>query len=200
MAKKKKQPKYQIKRRTPFNDDLLPVIQNLTSEGRSLADIGMLLGYAGKSPVAWMRFLKNKHPEVADALEAGAKMADTKLIVTAFDASVGYDVEEEEIEYINNPLIDSSTGKATARYIEKNRKVKRKHIKPDTSLLFKLLCNRLPEYFSDIKKFEVNKQSINASVDMNKEIASFAGKLMKASEDRRQVESKEIDVDSSSTG
>jgi len=191
MAKKKSKTKYQIKRRTPFDDNLLPVIQNLTAEGRSLADIGMLLGYAGKSPAMWMRFLKNKHPEVADAIEAGARMADAKLIVTAFDAATGYDVEELDIEYITAPTIDGK-GLDKVKYVEKNRKTKRKHIRPDTSLLFKLLCNRLPEYFSDIRKFEIDKRSVNASVDMNKEIAEFAGKLMEVTGNKKQVESKEI--------
>jgi len=194
MPKKKPKTKYQIKRRTPFDDNLLPVIQNLTAEGRSLSDIGMLLGYAGKSPAMWMRFLKNKHPEVADAIETGAQMADTKLIVTAFDAAIGYDVEEETVEYIPQPVIDGG-GLDRMPKIPKTRKVTRKHIRPDTSLLFKLLCNRLPEYFSDIRKFEINKKSLNAKVDMNKEIAAFAGKLMQATEDRKQVESKIVETE-----
>jgi hypothetical protein len=194
VAKKKPKTKYQIKRRTPFNDDLLPVIQNLTAEGRSLADIGMLLGYAGKSPAMWMRFLKNKHPEVADAIETGAQMADTKLIVTAFDAATGYDVEEVDIEYIAKPVIDGK-GLDKIEYIEKSRKTKQKHIRPDTSLLFKLLCNRLPEYFSDIRKFEIDKRSANVKIDMNKEISEFAGKLMQATKDRKQVESKEVETE-----
>ena len=160
-----------------------------------MADIGMMIGYSGKNPSAWIRFLKNKHPEVADALEAGAKMADAKLVVTAFDVATGYDIEEEEIEYINKPIIDTATGKARAKYIERSRKTKRKHIKPDPSLLFKLLCNRLPEYFSDIKKFEVNKQSISANVDMNKEIGEFAGKLMQVANKRKKVESKQVETE-----
>lgn len=185
MAKKEPKTKYQIKRRTPFNDDLLPVIQNLTAEGRSLADVGMLLGYAGKSPAAWLKFLKNKYPEVADAIEVGAKMADTKLIVTAFDAATGYDIEELDIEYVGIPTIDGG-GLSKTKFVERSRKVKRKHVRPDTSLLFKLLCNRLPEYFSDTKKFEINKRSVNATVDMNKEMAVMCGKL------RKVVESKEV--------
>lgn len=192
MAKKEPKTKYQIKRRTPFNDDLLPVIQNLTAEGRSLADVGMLLGYAGKSPAAWLRFLKNKYPDVADAIEVGAKMADTKLIVTAFDAATGYDIEEIDIELVGIPTIDGG-GLSKTKFVERSRKVKRKHVRPDTSLLFKLLCNRLPEYFSDTKRFEINKKSVNAKVDMNKEISDFAGKLMQATKDRKQVESKVID-------
>ncbi len=185
--------KYQIKKRTPFNDALLPVIQNLTAEGKSLADIGMLLGYAGKNPTAWLRYIKNKYPEVADAMKVGAQLADTKLIVTAFDAATGYDIEETDTEYVVIPKIDGSN-----RHEEKNRKIKRKHIRPDTGLLFKLLCNRLPEYFSDTRKFEINKKSANVKIDMNKEISEFAGKLMDATKDRKQVESKEIDVESSS--
>jgi len=185
----KKKSKYQIKKRTTFNDALLPVIQNLTAEGRSLADIGMLIGYSGKNPAAWLRYVKNKYPEVADAIESGAKLADTKLIVTAFDSAIGYDAEESDTEYVVVPKIDGSF-----RYEEKSRKIKRKHIKPDTSLLFKLLCNRLPEYFQDTKKFEIDKRSVDAKIDMNKEISEFAGKLMDAVKNRKQVESEVVET------
>jgi len=188
-----KKPKYQIKKRTPFDNNLLPVIQNLAAEQRSLADIGMLLGYAGKNPEKWIRYLKSKYPEVADALTAGARMADVKLIVTAFDAATGYDVEEEIIDYKNLPerKVDGQTIPATT--VELGKKVKIKHILPDTTLLFKLLCNRLPEYFSDTKKVEIDKRSVDMEIDMNKEIASFAGKLMEAAQYRKKVESKEVE-------
>jgi len=83
-------------------------------------------------------------------------------------------------------------GLSKIEYIEKSRKTKQKHVRPDTSLLFKLLCNRLPEYFSDTRKFEIDKRSVNAKVDMNKEISEFAGKLMDATKDKKQVESKVV--------
>lgn len=193
MPKKQKNPtktKYQIKKRTPFNDSLLPVIQNLTAEGRSLADIGMLLGYSGKNPAAWLRYVKNKYPDVADAMKVGSQLADTKLIVTAFDAATGYDIEETDTEYVVINQLDGNK-----RYDEKSRKIKRKHIKPDTGLLFRLLCNRLPEYFQDVKKFQVDKRSIDAKVDMNKEISGFAGKLMDVVEDRKQVDAKVVETE-----
>lgn len=190
MAKKEPKIKYQIKKRTPFNDALLPVIQNLTAEGKSLADIGMLLGYAGKNPAAWLKYVRNKYPEVADAMKVGTQLADTKLIVTAFDAATGYDIEEVDIEYVTINQINGDT-----RHQEKSRKTKRKHVKPDTGLLFKLLCNRLPEYFSDTRKFEIDKRSIDAKVDMNKEISVFAGKLMQAAKDRKQVESTVVETE-----
>lgn len=190
MPKKKKETKYQIKKRTPFNDVLLPVIQNLSAEGKSLADIGMLLGYAGKSPAAWLKYIKNKYPEVADALAVGAQMADTKLIVTAFDVATGYDIEEVDIEYVTINQLDGDK-----RYEEKNRKIKRKHIQPNATLLFKLLCTRMPKYFSDTKKFEVDRRSANVKIDMNKEISEFAGKLMQATKDRKQVDSKVVETE-----
>lgn len=187
--KKPKEKKYQIKKRTPFNDALLPVIQNLTAEGRSLADIGMLLGYAGKSPIAWIKYIKNKYPEVADAIKVGTQLADTKLIVTAFDVATGYDVEELDVTLAGVRQINGEID-----YYEKSRKTKRKHIKPDSTLLFKLLCNRLPEYFQDTKKFEIDKRSVDAKIDMNKEISEFAGKLMDAAKERKEVESKVVET------
>lgn len=187
MAKTKK---YLRKQRTPFSNELLPVIQNLMAEGRSLADIGLMIGYAGQSPKSWMSWLKNTHPEVSDALDAGRKMADTKLVVTAFDVATGYDVEEVDIEYINNPVIDS--GGVRNKYIEKSRKTKTKHIKPDPTLLFKLMCNRLPEYFNDTKQVEINKRSLDIKANVTAEIEGFAGKLIDMANRRKKIESKEV--------
>ena len=187
---KKKEPKYTIKKRTPFSHSLLPVIESLASEGRSLADIGMMLGYAGKSPKQWMNYLKKNHPDVEDALEAGRKMADTKLVVTAFDVATGYDVEEVQVEMINNPRI--SSGEVQNHFVEKSRKTTTKHIKPDSGLLFRMLCNRLPEYFSDTKTIDINKRSLDVHATVTAEIEDFAGKLIDAAKRRKKVESKEI--------
>lgn len=188
----KKESKYQIKKRTPFSHSLLPVIESLAAEGRSLADIGMMLGYAGKSPKQWMNYLKKNHPDVEDALEAGRKMADTKLVVTAFDVATGYDVQEIETEMINNPKLSGITGEVQNRYVERSQKIKTKHIKPDSGLLFRMLCNRLPEYFSDTKTIDINKRSLNVEATVTAEIEDFAGKLIDMAQKRKKVESKEV--------
>ncbi len=186
-----KEKKYEIKKRTPFSHNLLPVIQNLVAEGRSLADIGMMLGYAGKSPKSWMNYLKKNHPDVEDALEAGRKMADTKLVVTAFDVATGYDVEEVHVEMINNPRLNG-TGEVQNHYVEKGRKTITKHIKPDAGLLFRMLCNRLPEHFSDTKTIDINKRSLDIHATVTAEIQEFAGKLIDTAKRRKKVESKEV--------
>jgi hypothetical protein len=152
-----------------------------------------MIGYSGNSPKQWMQYLKNTKEGVTEALDAGTNMADCKLVVTAFDVATGYDVEEVEINYINNPIVDSITGKVTPRYIEKGRKTKTKHIKPDPGLLFRMICNRLPDDFNDTQKIDVTKRSVDIKADVTAEIEGFAGKLIDVARKRKQVESKEID-------
>jgi hypothetical protein len=186
--------KYTIKKRTPFSHDLLPVIESLMAEGRSIADIGMMLGYAGKDPKQWVNYLKKTHPEVKDALDAGSKMADCKLVTTAFDVACGYDVEETTVDYKAIPEPEEKGKKRKYKYIEEKRKVKTVHVQPKESLLFRLLCNRLPEYFSDTKHVEVDKRSIDVRATYTNEIEGLAGKLMDVAKKRKTVEAEVVET------
>ena len=208
MVKRKLQDKtkrYEIARRSEINADaLLPVIQNLTAEGYNLSDVGMLLGYCGDSPANWLYNLRKKHPEITDAIQIGRQAANTELIRTAFQESVGYWIEEEEIFANNVPVIpvsDKPFGPAKPmqdRYINKSRKTKRRFIQPNTQLLFKLMCCRMPEFFSDTKKVEINKKSLELKGTIEQEIKQFAGALYKivSGEDildsKKQIDNEEI--------
>jgi hypothetical protein len=61
--------------------------------------------------------------------------------------------------------------------IPESVKTKKKHAKKNDALLKFLLLNRLPEYFSDTKRVEINKKSIEIKGNTEKEIREFAGKL-----------------------
>ena len=104
--------------------------------------------------------------------------------------ATGYDIEEVQVEMINNPRI--SSGNVQNHYVEKSRKTTTKHIKPDSGLLFRMLCNRLPEYFSDTKTIDINKRSLDVHATVTAEIEDFAGKLIDAAKRRKKVESKEV--------
>ena len=130
--------KFQIEKGTRFDKNLLPLIQNLSAEGRSEADIGIVLGYAGKDPAQWLKDLKRNHPEVRDAWEAGRQLADLKLVQTAFEVATGYDFTETEESFRQiEKMVD---GELKIVEIPVGSKIRKKYIKPDATLLFKLLC------------------------------------------------------------
>ena len=79
------------------------------------------------------------------------------------------------------------------RYINKSRKTKRRFIQPNTQLLFKLMCCRMPEFFSDTRKVEIDKRTLELKGDVSAEIKGFAGALYKAMTGTDIPNSKKID-------
>jgi len=175
MTKNKKQ-KFEIEKYKPVDfEPLLPVIQNLTAQGYNLADIGMLLGYAGNSKV-WLSNLKKTHPEIQQAIEAGKDLADVELVKTAFKEATGYTIEEVETEY---KLFQNPNDPTKTKWVAVKKKKKPKIVQPNAILLWKLLCSRLPDYFQDSKKIEINKTNLEIKDVTAEEIRRFAGKFSK---------------------
>lgn len=176
--------KFEIAKRTDLNpDNLLPVIQNLTALGFTIADVGIMLGYCGKDPEGWFYRLKEKYPDINKALEIGKNLGDIELIKTAMQESLGYWIEEDEIlseNVFEIPVVGlgEKCKPMKDKWVKKEKKTKRKFIQPNTQLLFKLLCCRLPEFFSDVKKIEVDKRSISLKGNIEEEIKQFAGALL----------------------
>lgn len=181
---KKEIKKFEIARRTDLNPEtLLPVIQNLTAYGFNIADIGIMLGYTGADPEGWFYRLQEKYPNVEEALKVGKSLGDIELIKTAMQESLGYWIEEEETfaeNVFNIPVVGlgEPAKPIQDKFVNKNKKTKKRYIQPNTQLLFKLLCCRLPEFFSDVKKIEVNKRSISLKGTIEEEIKQFAGALL----------------------
>lgn len=140
----------------------------------------MILGYAGKNPRQWIADLKRNHPEVKDAWDVGRKLVDLKLVQTAFERATGVDYDEVTTNY--KTIEKMADGQPTLVEIPVSRKVTPKKVLPDSTLLFKLLCNRLPEYFQDVKKFQVDKRIMEVKGDISETIKNAAGKLMKLAE------------------
>ena len=169
--------KFSIEKRQKVEiEPLLPVIQNLTAQGYNLADIGMILGYSGKDKKNWLWRLKENHPEIQEAIEAGKNLADVELVKTAFKEATGYTIEEVETNYKAFPDPDNPT---KVRWVAIEKKSKPKYIPPKTVLLWKMLCSRLPDYFVDSKKIEINKTSLEIKDITAAEIRRFAGRFAK---------------------
>jgi len=202
MAKKKIQNNtFELVKRTELDEKFVPVVHNLLSQGYDLADVGMLLGFAGKHPERWLKQLSEKIPDLQKAIELGTQAANIQLIKTAFQEATGYWIEEEEIyaeieKIFPVPNVNNGGPLATGikpyyRYRDKSRKTKKKFIQPNTQLLFKLLCCRLPQYFSDTRNIQIDKRSLELKGNVEEEIRNFAGALMEAA-GAKKVDSREI--------
>ena len=204
---RKKKPKvlktYELARGTSLSEEALPVIQNLSAQGYSIADIGLILGYAGTQPKHFMQRLQQQNPEIKNAIELGRKAVDVELIKTAFKETLGYWIEEEEIEYTNVPYFETPTSprdnepkEMIDKFIATKKKTKKRFVQPNTQLLFKLMCNRMPTHFSDVRRVEVDKKTMEIKANLTEnEIKAFAGQLYSAIADDSEIKQSKI-VDS----
>lgn len=192
MAKKEK--KYNLPVHTRFTDQLLPVIFNLASKGYSEADIGLTLGYTGDVD-EWVKYLKKQHPEVADAIETGGKLANVALVSRAFEIATGLASQPERIRVFKQKYVGTGEdGKPKfVRFLEKDQ-TKDVPIKPDGGLLWKLLCSRLPEYFREVSSLKIDNRSVMLNADFAAEVSELAGNLIEAVQ-KKKVESVEIEKD-----
>ncbi len=181
-----------ITKKLHFDLSLLPIIQNLAGLGKSEADIGVIIGYAGRKPGKFIEQLKKDCPDVAIALEVGRRLADTELVTTAFEAAVGYDYTEETKDFKYVDVRAEETGEVIGRTkVLVKVKNSKKHQRPDSAILRMLLISRLPDYFIDSKK--VTLTQIMDTDPTEDEIRRFAGKLMELVRPTKVIEAEIVD-------
>jgi len=159
---------------------LATTVSDLIEANQTTADIGTIIGCLGKDSVKWLKDLKNECSTVDEFIEAARQRADIALVAAAVEAAIGYDYEEVDQEYLRIPAGYDDKGTPIIREVPGNRKVKTKHAKKNDALLKFILKNRLPEYFQDVQKVEINKKTIEIKAITESEIKSFAGRLMEA--------------------
>ena len=165
--------------------EMLPVIQNLTALGCSEADIGLIVGYAGKNPEWFMKNRKRTDPAVKEAWDMGKKMVKVQIMQSLVRTALGYDYQEKTETFKSGP-----NGEMCNRPIEK--KVTTKHSKPDTKALELLAYNLMGDDFK--RKMEVENKSVNLELSgelQKDDIRKLAGKLLQLAETKK-VESNEI--------
>ncbi len=101
-------------------------------------------------------------------------------MAAAIRAALGYEYEESYQNYLKVPKGYNDDGTPKMLDVPSNRQVKKKRALPNESLLRFILKCRLPEYFSDIQRVEINKKTIEIKETTQKEIEGFAGKLFEA--------------------
>jgi len=163
------------------NAALLPVIKNLTALNFNQADIGLLLGYAGKDAASWFKRFRKKFPDVESAWQAGKDLADVELVTSATRLAFGYDFQEKET---------SEEYDQYGKMVKKIERVKDKTKHADPQMLKFLLINRLPEFFQEKKNVNFsNSKYVKGNI--KEEIAVFAGKLLKSTETDNKPEKSE---------
>ena len=175
-----------------INPNLLPLIKKFTSGGATTADIGLLLGYTQGDIGKWIKKIKKKYPELAEAWKTGVNLAEVALVAKAMQLAFGYDYDEITVKYRNVSGSRTDTGEPIIREVPDGRKIVRKNIKGDKDLLKFLLINRLPDYFADKKIIDVTKHT-DVEAATEDEIRQFAGRLMEVVDKRKTIESKEIE-------
>ena len=161
---------------------LMQITKDVVSESPDIASLGLIIGCLG-SDVKALQKLKKEAGSVEEFLSLAGELANVSLVASATKAAIGYDVDEVQTEYANkvNPVYAYGTkDQVLVKEVETGRKVTRKHIRPSEALLKFLLSNRLPQYFSDTRKVEINKTVKEIKADTEEEIKAFAGKLLEA--------------------
>jgi len=140
----------------------------------------VILGALGEDSLKWLKDLKAECTTVDEFLEIARQRADIALIVAAVKCALGYEYQEEDKTYRNILNNRDEMGAPVMREVVDGRKVKSKRALPNEALLRFILKCRLPEYFQDVQRVEINKKTIEIKEIAQKEIESFAGKLLEA--------------------
>ena len=136
----------------------------------------------GEDSTKWLKELKKECSTVDEFIELAKQRADIALVAATVEAAIGYDYEEEDTEYTKRFRGYATNGQPLIEDVPTKRKVKKRHAKKNDALLKFILKNRLPEYFTDTQRVEINKKTIEIKEVTEKEIKGFAGKLLNAIE------------------
>ncbi|KKK89088.1 hypothetical protein LCGC14_2736610, partial [marine sediment metagenome] len=156
---------------------LTRLVTELIKDNPNLSDIGTIVGCLGEGSVKELEELKKNSGSIDEFLEVARQRADIALVVAAIKAAIGYDYIEEEQEIRRIPRTGAD-GCIEIVETPGNKKIRKKHAKKSDALLKFLLMNRLPQYFSDVRKVEINKKVIEIKSNTEAEIRTFAGKLL----------------------
>ena len=156
------------------------VAKDLLENNQSVADVGTIVGALGEDSLKWLKDLKSECASVDEFLEIATKRADIALIVAAVKCALGYEYEEIDQNYIRVPGGYDDAGIPKMREVPSSKKVKTKRALPNEALLRFLLRCRLPEYFSDVRKVEINKKVIEIKGDAEKQIRELSRSLLES--------------------
>jgi hypothetical protein len=158
---------------------LVKLTKTITEESPDVASLGVIIG-AMSGDVKALEKLKKEAGSVEDFLAQAGDLANVALVAAATKAAIGHTFEEVTTEI--KRFVDgyNSDGTVRVRDVPVGEKRRTKYILPSESILKFLLSNRLPQYFSDTKKVEINKRIIEIKGNAEEEIRKFAGNLLES--------------------
>ncbi len=165
---------------------LAVIIKDLVKSDIDISDVGTIIACL-KGDVKSLKELKDECSSIDEFLELASKKANIALVTAAIEAAIGYDYIETE-QLIRKVPHYGENGKLEIREVPADLKIKTKHAKKNDQLLKFILSNRLPEYFNDTKRVEINKKTIEIKANTEQEIRSFAGRLLDAFKDEKIIE------------
>lgn len=163
------------------------VAKDLLENNQSVADIGTIVGALGEDSLKWLKDLKNECSTVDEFIEIARQRADIALIVAAVKCALGYEYEEVDENFIRVPAGYDDAGIPKMREVPNSKKVKTKRALPNEALLRFILKCRLPEYFQDVQRVEINKKVIEIKELAGKEIEAFGRKLLESIKNKETI-------------
>jgi len=153
-----------------------------------VASLGVIMGCLD-SDVKALEKLKKECTTVDEFLELAGGLANAKLIAAAAKAALGGTFDEVTETMKKVPCGYDTRNEMQFKFVGGDKKVTTKKVNPSETLLKFLLATRMPEFFSETKKVEINKKVIEIKQNTEDEIKSFAGKLLDAIEVEAEFES-----------
>jgi len=179
----RKKRKNTLKKGAKFSYDFIEPIATMTALGFTEKDIGLVFGVTGSAVARW----KQRYPDLKTAVEKMRPVAASHLVAQMVRAAIGYDYEDEDINY---RTVTNKDG--TVVEVQTDRKVKKRHQPANPQLAMFLATNMLKGQFAN--RFEIEKKELKVNVALSgEEIRQFAGKLMELADEPKVVESKTID-------
>ena len=157
---------------------LLLVVKDLIADNQSISDIGTIIGVLGEDSLKWLEGLKKECLSTEDFLEAAKQRADIALVSAAIKTALGYEYQEIDQNFLRVPCGYDDSGKPLMREVPSNKKVKTKRALPNEALLRFILKCRLPEYFQDTQRVEINKKTIEIKEIAGRQIEEFGRKFL----------------------
>ena len=159
------------------------VAKDLLENNQSVADIGAIVGALGEDSLKWLKDLKAECSTIDEFIEIARQRADIALIVAAVKCALGYEYQEEDRTYRNILNNRDETGAPVMKEVVDGRKVKIKRALPNEALLRFILKCRLPEYFQDVQRVEINKKTIEIKELAGKEIEAIGRKFLEVAKE-----------------
>ncbi len=164
------------------------VAKDLLENNQNVADVGTIIGALGEDSLKWLKDLKDECTTIDEFVEIARQRADIALIVQAVKCALGYEYREEDRTYRNILNNRDEKGAPVMKEIVEGRKVKIKRALPNEALLRFILKCRLPEYFQDTQRIEINKKTIEIKELAGRQIEEFGRKFLEMADNNKGTE------------